>query len=184
MKSVSLQFHALPEELPGLFLDLFLNEAVYVTAAFEHSLSKRELEFRKWAETPAEILGNGLQAICFSLDPLNLLAPNLYQFRLLNPNALTLVIGELSESGLAESWVSAMTDDEVAIQLWRKAIKKLKAKMLSGAIAIDPVTGATAPMKWHKFTQLAQHRFDKGLKLLPVAGNAIIKLPIASLTPP
>ena len=82
MKSVSLQFHALPEEIPELFLDLFLNEAVYVTAAFEHLLSKRELEFRKWAESPEAFFGNGLQAICFSLEPPNFLATKLYQFKL------------------------------------------------------------------------------------------------------
>lgn len=181
MKGVSIQFHALPEEMPILFSSLFEDEFVFKAAAYRSAALSKGVIFQSlkhgWHLSSENVLEKGLVAVSFSVAQPNLNANSLYQFKLKNPDALILVTGSLSEAGLEESWVSASTDNEPAILLWRRTVKHLKAAMLSGAIAIDPQTKVVAPMKWHKFTPLARIRFEEGLKMLPVAGNAVIQLP-------
>jgi hypothetical protein len=148
--SLSIQFHALPDEFDALSSDLRNDGSVHM------------------------FVGRGY--VGFSLDGPT---PEVtaYCFRISNPDALVWEVGEISRSGLAESWLSAKTDNEAAMKRWRRAATALRRATSSGATAKHPLSGAQAPMRWHRFTAGAQRAFVDGLAMLPAAGNSIILLP-------
>ena len=148
--SLSIQFHALPDEFEALSDGLRNDTSVHMFV--------------------------GHRYIGFSLDgPTPELSA--YDFRISNPDALVWEMGEISDSGLAESWVSAKTDNEAAMKRWRRAATALRKATSSGAIAKHPLSGAQAPMRWHRFTAGAQRAFADGLAMRPAAGKSIILLP-------
>lgn len=173
MSKLSLQFHALPGETLVLVRGLFEDPAVRVVEMSGLPPRFKELQGR----------GHGLEnddqlrALIFTMSEPVLEAKSLHDFLRLNPSALTLEIGRLSSSGLSESWLAAMTDDKVAMTRWRKIARTIKDAMMSGAVAESPKTGATVPMKEHRFTAGAQAAYADGVAILPFAGNSIIRLP-------
>ncbi len=117
------------------------------------------------------------RALIFSAKEPDLDAETMHQFSDRNPDALVLEMGQLSKAGLGESWLWSSTRDKETVLRWRAAAKQVKAYLLSGAVAVNPTTGESAPMKWHRFTQKAQEAYVEGVVLLPAAGSSVIKLP-------
>ena len=170
--TLSIQFHAMPDE-HGVLLSGALDDSnLWVS---EHRIDSPAFKLVERAgETPAQ---PGVRALIFGAMEPDLDAVTMHQFAGLNPDALVLEIGALSESGLAESWLWSNARDKELVRRWRKAANQLKASLLSGAIAINPATGESAPMKWHRFTRKAQKAYANGVVMRPAAGTSIIKLP-------
>jgi hypothetical protein len=176
--TISVQFHALPWEMPRLVADLIFSDELIMVEVL--GSPPRFIE----RPPPRSDLqdDNQRRGLIFTLDrPQIAGAASLHQFQQRNPDALTLEIGAITPDGLTESWLSAKTENQAAVKRWRQASKSLRAEMLSGAEAVNPQTGASGPMKWHRFTKAAQTAYAEGLKMLPAAGNSIVRLPHTKL---
>lgn len=172
MSSLSLQLHATPEEVDFLLSDVLNDRSVFVTLAEGSPLQFRVSEQRRCS--PA------CNALAFTLSPPVLSARSLYDFVGLNPDALLFHVGRLTPAGLAESWLAAKTENEDVMKRWRRTARKVRSATLSGAMAVHPNSGATAPMTGHRFTVGAQELYRKGVAILPAAGTARIQLSTGS----
>lgn len=170
MSKLSLQLHALPEEVDALLYDLLNDNSVFVTVV---EGSRIPLQFRL---DDGRRCPPGCRALIFTLSPPMLPARSIHDFLGLNPGALVFEVGQLTPAGLAESWLSAMTENTDIMKRWKHSAKLMQAATLGGAVAVNPKTGATAPMKGHRFTAGAQAQYLKGVAMLPSAGNSLVQL--------
>jgi hypothetical protein len=172
MSKLSLQFHAMPDEIPELVAALINDRAIFTT-----KIAGAPLAPTHFGKDEAVQVDRSTRALAFTLRKPVLTARSIDEFRLANPDALVLSIGQIRDDGLAESWLSAMSDDETAMKRWRQASRIIHGITFSGATAVSPKSGATVPMKSHRFTAGAQKAYMKGLPLLPSGGNTIVRLP-------
>lgn len=93
----------------------------------------------------------------------------------LNQGTIGLHIGRLTEQGLKESALAFMSDDKDKVAIANKVASKLKKLTKAGAIAVNPVNGAEANARSHRYTSGAKALYDEGIKILPVAGNSFFK---------
>lgn len=172
MASLSIQFWAMPSEMASLLADLFRDEGIFVS----EQTSQRG--FQQADRSAIEIPPEGGKAFAFTLTPPLLGAASSYEFAERNAGALHLDVGKLTSAGLKESWLSAKTDDEAAIKRWRRAASKLRIGTRAGFVATNPTSGASATYRTGRHTALAREAYAKGLPMLPVAGNAVVSLPM------
>lgn len=173
MTGVSVQFHALPTEIPNLIAGLISDDNIFVTSA-----AGNPPQFVPHKSLDSFVGVEGVRALFFTIEAPRLQARSLYEFRVTNPESLVLEIGRLTDEGLEESWLSSSAENKSTLKLWRRASKSLRAGMLSGAEAVNNSNGTIAPIKWHSFTKGALEVYKEGVKILPPAGNTTIKLPI------
>ncbi|HEX5745451.1 MAG TPA: hypothetical protein VFZ09_04350 [Archangium sp.] len=174
MTDISIQLHALPEELLPIMSECARDFSLHVTA----------LRFKPFTATAIDadvlhepMLDGGVRRIAFTITKPSLPAETLNGFLDRNPDALLLDLGRLKENGLGESWLTARTSNTVALEIWKRVAQKFRSATKAGAIAIDPRTGATSKLKAHRYSEGARALQSKGVVMLPVAGSSIIKLP-------
>ncbi len=168
MADISVQFHALPEELLSFVRQIIADFGLHVVA----------LRYRPF---DASELSESQLAGCFSDDSLykrlhftigNPVLPVTHEldFGDQNPDSLRLDIGTLGGDGLRESWLSARTEDPAAFATWKKIAKRLKGLAEQGATAVNPKTGRMGPAKWHRFTEGAKRLEATGISMLTITG--------------
>jgi hypothetical protein len=172
MSKLSLQLHALPEEVDVLLSDVLNDHSVFVTLAEGSPLQFRLSEEGRCSPE--------CKALTFTLSSPVLPARSVYDFVRLNPDALVFQVGQLTSAGLTESWLAARTENEDALKRWKRVARKVRSATLGGATAVNPATGATAPMTGHRFTIGAQTLYLSGVAMLPVGGNSVVQLPDAA----
>ncbi|QDH35948.1 hypothetical protein [Porphyrobacter sp. YT40] len=170
--TLAIQFHAMPEEHAGLMAAALADCDLWVST-FAGDLPNFKLMGR--ADKPE--IPAGCLAVVFTASEPDLDPPSIYQFASRNPDALVLEIGELTEAGLAESFLWTKSRDPDLVRRWRAAVRPLKSALLSGAIAFNSRTGLTGPMKWHRYTRAAREAYAAGIVLRPVAGRCVIQIP-------
>lgn len=171
MSKLSFQFHAMPEDLPWL-IDQIASDEVVVVAGFRRENSQVSV-----LENPiSSSLANEMAVIGFTFGAAAVDVVSVDEYRRKNPDALILEVGLLTERGLMESWIYAMTENAEAMRGWRSIVKKLRVQMLSGVVAMNPITGAIAPMPNHRFSVAAKDAALNGQRMLPAAGNSILLL--------
>jgi hypothetical protein len=170
--TLSIQFHALPGEHVGLLAGALADTTLWVSEHRIDAPAFRHLDRRDGTPSLA-----GTRSLIFTLREPDLGASTMHQFAGLNPDALVLEIGTLSETGLGESHLWSNSLDPSIIRRWRDVAKPLRAALFAGSVAFNPVTGKSGPMKWHRFTRKAQEAHHGGLVLRPVAGSSVIILP-------
>ncbi len=168
MADISIQFHALPEELLSFVRGFVADFGLSVVA----------LRYRPFdAHEPSESRLND----CFSVESLHkrlhfalgkftLPAANELDFGDKNPGSLRLDVGTLCEGGLAESWLSSRTEDPESIAVWKKIAKRLRSLTEQGATAVNLKTGAMGPAKGHRFTDGAKRLEATGVPMLTITG--------------
>lgn len=168
MADISIQFHAMPEELRAFVRQIVADFDLLVVA----------LRFRPF--DASELSGGQLDG-CFSDDspykrlhftlgkPILPVAHEL-DFGDKNPDSLRLDIGTLDEDGVRESWLSARTENPAAITKWKKIAKRLKTITEQGATAINPKTGGVGPVKSHRFMEGAKRLEATGTPMLTITG--------------
>jgi hypothetical protein len=173
MTDISLQFHALPEEVLPPFRR-------FVEDAHGHVVAIRFNPFEASLAEPAELeqlfADSSIRRLAVTLRPPDLSANGMNQFLDHNPGALLLEIGRSTPDGLRESWLTARTDDADTLSKWRGLLKKLRSLTKAGAMAVNPETGARAKMRSHRFTAGAKALERNGTPILPAAGGARIEL--------
>jgi hypothetical protein len=174
MSKLSIQLHALPSEVSLLLQGLLNDPAVFVTVA-----EGSPLQFRSIATRDDEALA-GCKAVLFTLSQPVMASGTLVEFKRTNPDVLVFEIGQQTTAGLAESWLWAMSENADAMKRWKQAAKQLQSLTQTGAVAVNPVTGASAPMKGHRFTEGAQASYASGIAMRPAAGNSLVQLAAVS----
>jgi hypothetical protein len=84
-------------------------------------------------------------------------------------------IGRKVDAGLQESGLSARTSDNATLGVWRKLSRQIVASTRTGVIAVNPQSGATAPLRSHRFSNGAKTLERAGVPILPVAGTARLR---------
>lgn len=165
----------MPNELVPLVSDLINDRDIFVVDVFGAPL---EFVERPWPRLGGLPEVSSRMALIFCLDRPQMGARSIYDFLKENSDALKLRFGALNSEGLTESWISSTASESSSSKRWRQFKRKILPKLLSGAEAVNPVTGARGAMKWHRFTQAAQDAYLSGTRILPPAGgNVIIELP-------
>jgi hypothetical protein len=174
MADISIQFHALPEEILPV-VNAFVDEIrPYVIGMRFHP-------FEAWLVERPQIMDvmrdETVRRIAFL--PGNPVLPVGKMTELIdrNPDVLMLEIGRRGDEGLKESWLTARTGNEAALEAWRKLAKKIRSITKTGAIAVNPSTGVTAKLKDHRFSEGAKRLEAQGVPILPAAGTSRLRFP-------
>ncbi|MEM6274501.1 MAG: hypothetical protein AAF735_04595 [Myxococcota bacterium] len=170
MADILIQFHALIDELNVFVRDALEEIPASVTALRFWPFEAVRVEVD---DVEAVLRDVDVREIAFTLGPPKLPVENSNEFLDRNTSALRLDIGRLSEQGLHESCLSARTTDERSLEAWRKFTRRLRKMTNAGAVAVNPVTGATAMAKNHRYTLGAKALSDEGVTIKPVGGNVL-----------
>lgn len=173
MADLVIQFHALVDELAGFVQSLNEELGVHVTALRFHPFSASQVNASLIEST---VRDPKVREIVLTIEPPSVAVSNEADFVVRNPTALHVDIGRLSERGLAESCLSARTIDEKAVAIWKDVARRLRKSTRAGAVASNPATGAKSQLRNHRFTSGAKALGDKGVRILPVAGGALLRL--------
>jgi hypothetical protein len=87
-----------------------------------------------------------------------------------NTGALILNLGRHTAEGIRESALGAIIYDSADLELWRRLIARARRSMRSGAIITNPVTGASAEKRNHRYTDQALQLQSTGVTMLATAG--------------
>jgi hypothetical protein len=169
MADLSIQFHALPDEIVPLVCSFVDEVHVSVSA----------IKYQPFVVTPINTADLSIvlrdvevRRVAFTLVSPALPARGMNEFLDRNPDAMLLDVGKVLDAGLQESWLTARTRDASTLGIWRKLSKRVLAATATGAIAVNPKTGATAPAKGHRFSTGAKAMDRAGVPMLPAAGTA------------
>ncbi|WP_267084026.1 hypothetical protein [Xanthomonas sacchari] len=164
---ISFQFHAMPEEYPWLIDQIARGNNL---RAYLIKKSNEMADLLDISEVNEMIEHASKIAFVFELSNNRGI---INETSLRNESALFLEMGELTERGLKESWIHAMSTNESIINKWRHIVKGIRNKMVSGIVARSP-SGITAKVTGHRFTNGAKDAALRGVKMLPIAGNSIL----------
>jgi hypothetical protein len=174
MADISIQFHALPEELLPLVKGWVERYQLRVAGMRSFPFHVREFT----ADQLSELfhVDSPYKRLTFTLDKPFLEVANEVAFMKKNPAHLRLDIGKRHEKGLEQAWLSSRTEDRGALSIWNQIAKHLKAVTNKGVTAINARTGASAAMRSFRYTPGAKELEEAGAPMLPPAGTSILKL--------
>jgi len=174
MKKVMIQFHAAIEELVEYANSASSELGLIMTVMVLRPFTLQEIEGMLSVSDLA--LDGDIHLVLTREKPImGALSPN--NFYDLNTGVTGLHVGRLTERGLRESALAFMSDDEEKISVANKLASRLKKITRAGATAVNPITGAEASVRSHRYTEGAKAMYDKGVKILPAVGNSFLKLP-------
>ena len=173
MSNISIQFHALPEELATIVDEMVRTLHPRVVCLTSNPFSATEVEP---AQVNAAISAGRCSMFAFLEREPMLDVRSQKDFGERNPGGLYLEVGRETEKGLAESWLRARISDGPMPKSWTKFAAKLRAATKAGATAVSPDDGATSFLRNHRFTAGAKDKSDQGVPILPAAGVAVLKL--------
>jgi len=178
MKKSIIQFHATPEELFE-FLNCLRNEVKFSVAIigwkpFSLKLVSKyeEFDFNKLGTIGKSDFIRVVISSSESLTP----ADSEGRFYNQNAGSVTIDIGVYSDNSLGESALSFMSSNIDEIEFANKIISRLKKITSAGVMAVNPDTGAESIIKTHRYTQAAKMLYDSGIRIMPIAGKAYLKL--------
>lgn len=170
--TLAIQFHAMPEEHAGLIAAALADCDLWVSTFAGDPPTFKVMDRAGKPAIPANC-----QAIMFTASEPDLDARSMREFAGRNPDALVLEIGDLTASGLGESCLWTKSREPALVRRWRALAKPVKAALHAGAVAFNPRTGMSGPMKWHRYTRGAQEAYAAGTVIRPVAGGCVIQIP-------
>lgn len=172
MSDLSIQFHALPEEVIPLVCAL-------VDAVHGHVAAIRFRPFGVVEVSRAELVSvlqdETVRRVAISLGTPALTAAGMNEFLDHNSDALLLDLGRRRDSGLAESWLTARAKDAASMVAWSDFARQLRSITRTGVVAVNQQTGAIAKLKDHRFSVGARALATAGVPMLPVGGSARLK---------
>ncbi|HEU5070309.1 MAG TPA: hypothetical protein VFV96_07840 [Verrucomicrobiae bacterium] len=172
MSSISIQFHATPDELAEFVNKISFGFDIHVIGMSFPPFQAVEL-FGKHIE---EAIRNGtFWRIAFTEFAPNLPVETQKEFGEKNPKSLYLDVGRLTANGLGESWLACRTIDVQIPVAWKRVQAELRSITKSGATAMHP-DGASIRVRNHRFTPGAKLLNDNGVPMLPIAGTTMLKL--------
>lgn len=173
MADISIQFHALPEELRDFVRECVTDFGLHVVAIRYYPYEAVELDSTALAGIFLD--ESAVRELTFTLLHPSLPAKGNMELWDKNPDVLRLQIGRRSSKGMEESHLSARTKNAAALAVWKKIAKRLKDMTEKGALAVQPETGATSLARGHRYTAGAKELEASGVSMLTIAG-IILKL--------
>lgn len=173
MKKIMIQFHSTFEELVEYMNSISSELGLVMTLMVLSPFAIRKIEGELSIDDLS--IDTDIRVIFTSQKPsMGASSPN--NFYDLNQGTIGLHVGRLTEQGLKESALAFMSDDKEKISIANKIASRLKKITKSGAVAVNPINGAEANARSHRYTLGAKSMYDEGVKILPVAGNSFFKL--------
>ncbi|NMH67184.1 hypothetical protein [Shewanella salipaludis] len=173
MKKIMIQFHATLEELVEYINSISSELGLFVTVMVLRPFALREIDGKLSVE--ALNIDGDVRIILTAQKPsMDASSPNIFYD--LNSGTIGLHIGRLTEQGLKESALAFMSDDKEKAAIANKVALRLKKLTKAGATVVNPVNGAEANARSHRYTSGAEALYNEGIKILPVAGNSFFKL--------
>jgi hypothetical protein len=170
MTGMSIQFHALPEELLPIFAEAVTSDNLHVFAVRFPPFSIAKIEPSRLGEAFAD---PSIWRFKFTMSPVDLAkVTNGNEFLDMNPDALILDIGPKREQGLRESRLSTMADVSKKTSPWAKIAMKLRAITKTGAISVNPDNGASGKARGHRFSKGARALELSGVPMVSLTGSA------------
>lgn len=167
MPAIELEFHALPEEVLPLVVAFVDDASAYVAAIHFPPYRAFAVDRASLEET---FLDPSVRDLAFTTSVPSLPLVGTKQFLDQNPGALSLDIGRRDEGGLRESWLTARTDDQADLAVWRKLAARVRKITRTGATVVNPATGATARARNHRFSVGAKALARDGIPMLTIVG--------------
>lgn len=178
MKSISMQFHATPDELFKFLWEVGSELSLNIIVASLRPFKLKKISSFRDIELLATELGeNRYLRTHLLVKDADCSADTPNDFLDLNKGCTVVNMGNLSDSGLEESSFMFRSEDEQAAEVAKKIASKLKKASKAGVLAINPVNKVEVLYKSHRYTDGAKHLYDAGVKLLPLAGNSLLKIP-------
>lgn len=176
MKKTMLQFHSTPTELVEILkqhrIEVGFSIAVIYSSPFSLKLFSKTEAF----DLDSLVVGKGGNfRIAISTNDFSNGVSTQNSFFDNHPGCVVVDIGCQSSRGLEESAVSSMSSDPIAIKFSDSLVSKIKKVTRTGVVAVNPKTHAESKLRNYRFTIGAKMLFDRGVKILPVAGNSILK---------
>lgn len=169
MAKISVQLHGTTEELVGFASQTAKEDGVQIVAVrlipdfmLERIVDLDDEEFAARSEN--------IDMILFCNSQPDLSAENTRELMDRNPDGMMLRIGRMKDNELRGSVLSARTDNEASLGVWREIAKKLRAITSAGAWVVNPNTGARTYSKKHRYTEGAKCLEAGGTRMKPVAG--------------
>ncbi len=174
MADISLQFHAVPEELLSLIKQCVNELQIHVVGFRFFPFDAAEISASELDSAIAEF--SPIEQIAFTLRKPKLPATGQTDFLEKNPNSLLLSIERVDREGLRQSGLSARTDDPKSLAIWKSIATRVKNITKVGAVVINPDTGDSGYERTFRYTAGAEALQKSGVVILPLAGDCIIKL--------
>lgn len=168
MADISIQFHALPEELRDFVRQAVSDYGLHVVAIRFPPYEAIELDPDQLDEAFAD--SSPYDQLTFTVHKPRLPAKGNMELWDKNPDALNLQFGRGTENGLVESHLLARTENAAALAVWKKIAKRLKGMTEKGALAVQPKTGATGSARDHRYTAGAKALEASGVAMLTITG--------------
>ena len=174
MADISIQFHALPEELL-----LFVRECMEEFGL--HLVAMRFFPFEAVEVGPERLdeifSGDSLfRELGFTTDPPVLPATSNLDFADRNPDKLRLNIQRVTADGLRQTGLTCRTEDKSCLKVWRKIARRLVARTAGGVVTTNPDSGISdEPCKSFRYTPGAKELADRGVVMLPSAGGCTMR---------
>ena len=167
-----IQFHATLDELTQFVNSISSKLGLFITLMGLRPFVLKEVNEELCVET---LIDSDIRIILTMQKPsLDASSPN--NFYDLNPGTIGLHIGQMTKQGLKESSLAFMSNDKEKAAIANKVASGLKKITKAGAIVVNPLNGAKANARSHRYTEGAKDLHDKGMKILPLAGNSFYKL--------
>lgn len=174
---IIIQFHAVAEEIVTYLNSVSSELSLIMTVMILRPFALREINSElSLGDLMLRTSDTDIRIILTKGRP-NIMANSPNQFFDLNPGVISIDIGSLTERGLQESALSFGSDDKEKIAIANKIASKLKKITKAGVVAVNPISGAAAAVRSHRYTEGAKAMYDGGVKILPVAGHCVYKLP-------
>jgi len=173
MSKISLQFHATEKEILKLVEQIFDEKKLFLTFIKHRPFTVIGIK------QPLDPVSSSLKIvevdeICFSLDHPNIEAKSWGEYLDINADMLYLTVGKLTDKGLGETFLAGISSKPECLKIWRKIQKMIRSFTRTGAWVLNPKTNAKGFYKNCRFSQGAFDLYQRGVKILPLAGWNVI----------
>ena len=169
MTDISIQFHAIPEELLALVRTAISDFGLHVVAMRSFPFAATEVGPDSLENVFAA--GSPYRELGFTIDQPVIPVTGAMEFLDKNPGALRLTVERASKEGLRQSLLSARTDNSTMLAIWKKIAKRLKNMTQAGVTVTNPDTGAFVHDRSFRYSALAKALASSGVPMLPIAGG-------------
>ncbi|MEU4560464.1 hypothetical protein AB0F72_18970 [Actinoplanes sp. NPDC023936] len=164
MARLSLPFHASRDEIAQLVAGWVTDRGLWMAFETWTPAYRAELVAEGGLEGPLQ-LPPEVRRIVLGIRPLTMERRPPYALGATNPDSLSIDLGPETPGRLGISELSASTDDQEALQTWRKIRKQLVAGMIRGAMVTNTATDASGVYSDHYFSPGARELSARGTEL-------------------
>ncbi len=169
MADISIQFHAVPDELLAFAKAIVADFGVHVVAMRFSPFEAIEVNPARLDEIVAE--GSPYHQLGFTVNSPELPATGAMNFLDKNPGALRLTVERANKEGLRQSLLTARASDPAVLSIWEKVAKRLKEMTKAGVVVSNPDTGKSTQNRTHRYSAGAKALAASGVPMLPLAGG-------------